>query len=439
MKSRVPKVLQTVGGQPMIIHVLDTALQVQPAGIHVVFNPDAPEVVNACDSFDITWAAQAEQLGTGHAVQQAMPGIPDDTDVLVLYGDIPLLEAGVLQELIDSPSEGLKVLTMKVAEPKGYGRIVRDGSDGIIGIVEERDATQEQRTINEVNSGIIMAPRSILASCLDDMVSENSQKEYYLTDVFAIAYENGIPTTGVVAPVSADLEGANDRIQLAELERRYRMKATTQLMRAGVQLVDPERIDVRGRVEAGSDVYIDVNVILEGDISLGDNVQVGPGCVLKDCQLAAGTRVHAYSVLEGMRSLGACEIGPFARLRPGTKLEQGCKVGNFVEVKNSSVGKNSKASHLSYLGDSSIGERVNIGAGTITCNYDGANKHRTIIEDDVFIGSDTQLIAPVTIGEGADIGAGSSITKDTPAGQLTLSRARQVSVRGWKRPVKKQS
>jgi len=439
MKSRVPKVLQTVAGQPMIIHVLDTALQVQPAGIHVVFNPDAPEVVDACDSFDITWAAQAEQMGTGHAVQQAMPGIPDDTDVLVLYGDIPLLEAAVLQELIDSPSEGLKVLTMKVAEPKGYGRIVRDDSGSVTGIVEERDATEEQRAISEVNSGIILAPRSILASCLANMVSENSQKEYYLTDVFSIAHDHGIPTTGVVAPVSADLEGANDRIQLAELERRYRMKATTELMRAGVQLADPGRVDIRGRVAAGSDVYIDVNVILEGDIKLGDNVHIGPGCVLKNCQLAAGTRVHAYSVLEGMRSLGACEIGPFARLRPGTELEQGCKVGNFVEVKNSSIGKDSKASHLSYLGDSSIGERVNIGAGTITCNYDGANKHRTIIEDDVFIGSDTQLVAPVTIGEGADIGAGSTVTKDAPAGQLTISRAKQVSIRGWKRPVKKKS
>jgi bifunctional UDP-N-acetylglucosamine pyrophosphorylase/glucosamine-1-phosphate N-acetyltransferase len=278
-----------------------------------------------------------------------------------------------------------------------------------------------------------------LADCLENMVSENSQKEYYLTDVFSIAYGKGVPTAGVIAPESLDLEGANDRIQLAELERRYRMKTSRQLMREGVQLADPARIDIRGRVEAGSDVYIDVNVILEGDVSLGDNVHIGPGCILKDCDLAAGTRVHAYSVLEGMRSLGACEIGPFARLRPGTELEQGCKVGNFVEVKNSSVGKNSKASHLSYLGDSSIGERVNIGAGTITCNYDGANKHRTVIEDDVFIGSDTQLVAPVTIGEGGDIGAGSTITRDTPAGQLTISRARQVSIRGWKRPVKKKS
>ena len=437
MKSRVPKVLQTVAGRAMIIHVLDTAMQLQPAGIHVVYNPDAPEVMEACASFDITWAAQAEQLGTGHAVQQAMPGIPGDADVIVLYGDIPLLEAGVLQKLVESPSKGLKVLTMKVPDPTGYGRVVRDENGSVTGIVEERDASEAQRSITEVNSGIIMASHAALASCLESMASENSQNEYYLTDVFSIAYAKGLSTDGVVAPVPADLEGANDRIQLAALEQRYRMKKSTELMQAGVQLADPERIDIRGTVEAGSDIYIDVNVILEGDISLGDGVHIGPGCVLKNCQLAAGTRVHAYSVLEGMRSLGACDIGPFARVRPGTELDEGSKVGNFVEVKNTTLGKNSKASHLSYLGDSSIGDRVNIGAGTITCNYDGVNKHQTVIGDDVFIGSDTQLIAPVTIGEGADIGAGSTVSKDAPAGKLTLSRAKQITVRGWKRPVKK--
>jgi bifunctional UDP-N-acetylglucosamine pyrophosphorylase/glucosamine-1-phosphate N-acetyltransferase len=437
MKSRVPKVLQTVGGRGMIIHVLDTATQLQPAKIHMVFNPDAPELQQACASYDLKWAVQAEQLGTGHAVQQAMPGIPEDADVLVLYGDIPLLEAAVLKNLVESPSAGIKVLTMKVDDPHGYGRIIRDETGQVTGIVEERDANDSQRAITEVNTGIIMAPYRVLASCLDNMASENSQNEYYLTDVVSIAHQKGIQTSGIVAPVATDLEGANDRIQLAELERRYRMKMSTELMTAGVQLADPQRIDIRGNIKAGSDVFIDVNVVLEGDISLGDGVQIGPGCVLKNCDLAAGTRVQAYSVLEGMSSLGACEIGPFARVRPGTELMEGCKVGNFVEIKNTSLGKNSKASHLSYLGDSSIGERVNIGAGTITCNYDGVNKHRTVIEDDVFIGSDTQLVAPVTVGEGADIGAGSTVTKDAPAGQLTISRAKQVSIRGWKRPVKK--
>lgn len=437
MKSRLAKVLQTIGGTPLIIHVLDTALQLDPAGIHVVFDPAVPELREACAAYDITWAAQAEQLGTGHAVQQAMPGIPDDADVLVLCGDIPLLEARVLKKMLDPPLVGLKVLTMEVPDPAGYGRIMCDESGSVTGIVEDRDASEAQSAITEVNTGIILAQHSALRRCLAELASENSQNEYYLTDVFAIARAKGIQTSGVTAPVAADLEGANDRIQLATLERRYRMKKSTELMRAGVQLADPERVDVRGKVEAGSDVYIDINVILEGDISLGDGVQIGPGCVLKNCQLAAGTRVHAYSVLEGMRSLGACDIGPFARVRPGTVLDAGSKVGNFVELKNTALGKHSKASHLSYLGDSSIGERVNIGAGTITCNYDGANKHRTVIEDDVFIGSGTQLVAPLTIGKGADIGAGSTVTQDAPAAALTLSRSKQVTVSGWKRPVKK--
>lgn len=437
MKSRVPKVLQTVGGRPMIFHVLDTARQIEPAGIHIVYNPATPEVPQACESYHVTWATQTEQLGTGHAVQQALPGVPDNTNVLVLYGDIPLLEAAVLDAFIEPPVKGLKVLTMIVEDPHGYGRIVRDQSGAVAEIVEQNDASEEQKTIKEVNSGIVLASKTDLVTCLGNMRSDNSQKEFYLTDIFSIARENGIQTEAHIAPVAADLEGANDRKQLAGLERRYQERMTSRLMDAGVQLADPERTDIRGKVEAGSDVFIDVNVVLEGDIALGDDVQIGPGCVLKNCRLAAGTKVDAYSVLEGMVSLGACSIGPYARVRPGTELKQGSKVGNFVEVKNTSLGKNSKASHLSYLGDSSIGNNVNIGAGTITCNYDGVNKHRTVIEDNVFIGSDTQLVAPVTIGEGADVGAGSTITKNAPAGQLTISRARQVAIPGWKRPEKK--
>ena len=436
MKSRVPKVLQTVGGRPMIFHVLDTALKLQPARVHVVFNPSVPEVPEACASYDVTWAPQEQQLGTGHAVQQAMPGIPDDANVLVLYGDIPLLEAGVLDTLLEKPLEGLRVLTMKVGQPAGYGRIIRDEAGGVTGIVEERDATEDQRAIDEVNSGIILVSKTDMAFCLDKLVSNNSQEEFYLTDIFSIAHRHEMPADGLVAPVSGDLEGANDRQQLAELERRYRGKMAVKLMQAGVQLADPDRIDIRGSVIAGSDVFIDVNVVLEGDIRLGDDVHIGPGCVLKDCQLAGRTHVQANSVLEGVVSHGACDIGPFARLRPGTVLSEGCKVGNFVEAKNVVLGKGSKASHLTYLGDSEIGSGVNIGAGTITCNYDGANKHRTVIGDDVFVGSDSQLVAPVTIGHGATIGAGSTVTKDAPPEALTVSRARQTTIKGWKRPRK---
>jgi bifunctional UDP-N-acetylglucosamine pyrophosphorylase/glucosamine-1-phosphate N-acetyltransferase len=437
MKSTVPKVLQTVGGRPMIFHVLDTALAMDPAAIHVVYNPAAPEVQEACSTYDIRWAPQAQQLGTGHAVQQAMPGIPDDAEVLVLYGDIPLLQAGVLRSLVDKPLTGLRVLTMQVGQPTGYGRIIRDPDGIVTGIVEDSDATDAQRAITEVNSGVILVSSANLARCLGQLASNNAQGEYYLTDIFSIAREGGIPIDAVLAPEAADLEGANDRQQLAALERRYQVRMAAGLMQAGAQLADPQRIDVRGQVSVGCDVFIDINVVLEGNVALGDGVRIGPGCVLKDCQLAAGTTVHAYSILESAVSHGPCDIGPFARLRPGTELHKGSKVGNFVEVKNSSLGENSKASHLSYLGDSSIGDRVNIGAGTITCNYDGVNKHRTIIEDDVFIGSDTQLVAPVRVEKGADIGAGSTITRTAPAGKLSISRARQVTIKHWKRPERK--
>lgn len=423
----------------MLAHVYGTALQLSSKQIHVVFNPVSPAVRESLAGQNVIWVAQEERLGTGHAVQQAMPAIPDEARILVLYGDLPLLTADLLESLISAPEADLKVLTMCLDDPAGYGRITRDPDGNITGIVEHKDATQTERAIDEVNTGIILADARCLKQWLAALKNENSQGEYYLTDVFTIAHEQGASIGSVEAKDPRELQGANDRIQLAELESFYRQREAERLMLAGVHIADPKRIELRGNIIAGSDISIDINVVLEGEISLGDGVQIGPGCVLRNCKLAAGTRVHAYSVMEGVQTHGACDIGPFARVRPGTDLGEGSRVGNFVEVKNSSLGENSKASHLSYLGDSTIGRDVNIGAGTITCNYDGVNKHRTVIEDGVFIGSDTQLIAPVTIGKGADIGAGSTITKDAPEGKLTLSRSKQVTVPNWKRPKKDKS
>jgi bifunctional UDP-N-acetylglucosamine pyrophosphorylase/glucosamine-1-phosphate N-acetyltransferase len=369
-------------------------------------------------------------------MQQAMPAVPDEARVLVLYGDLPLVTPALLQPLLEAQSADLAVLTMHQDEPAGYGRVLRDSEGRLVGVVEEKDATDEQRAIQEVNSGILLARAAGLRRWLDGLGRDNKKGEYYLTDVVAAAQAEGATVEGLVAQQPQDLAGANDAQQLAALESRFRARQAAQLMHQGVRIADPARLDVRGQVEAGSDVSLDVNVVLEGRVVLGDGVQIGPGCVLRDCQLAGGTRVHAYSVLEGVRSHGPCDIGPFARLRPGTDLGAGSRVGNFVEVKNTSLGEGSKASHLSYLGDSSIGREVNIGAGTITCNYDGVNKHRTVIGDGVFIGSDTQLVAPVTVGKDANIGAGSTITRDVPEGKLTLSRVKQVTVEGWKRPTK---
>jgi bifunctional UDP-N-acetylglucosamine pyrophosphorylase/glucosamine-1-phosphate N-acetyltransferase len=326
---------------------------------------------------------------------------------------------------------------MLLDDPRGYGRIERDRTGRINGIVEERDATPAQRAIHEVNTGIILAQAGPLRRWLNQMECSNSKNEYYLTDIFAMAHKEGYEVRAVQAPDPRDLQGANDRRQVAALEHRYRQRMADELMEKGVSLLDPARIDVRGEIVVGRDVVIDINVVLEGTIDLGDGVNIGPGCVLNNCSLAAGTVVKAYSVLEGVKTTGACEIGPFARLRPGTELSQGSRIGNFVEIKNSRLGENSKANHLSYVGDALVGERVNIGAGTITCNYDGANKHQTIIEDDAFIGSDSQLVAPVTIGKGATIGAGSTISVSAPAGELTISRARQVTLKDWQRPQKK--
>ncbi len=437
MRSALPKVLHPVGGKPMIRHLLETASGLDPAGIHVVIGSGADRVRQACPGFEVDWVIQAERRGTGHAVAQAMPGIPDEARVLVLLGDHPLIPQRLLRELIESSHAPLALLTMVLDKPRGYGRIERDRIGRIAGIVEDRDATPAQWAINEVNTGIILAHAGELPRWLDHLGCENAQGEYYLTDIFGMAHSEGLDIHGVVAPNPLDLMGANDQRQLAALEQRYRQRCADALMADGVRIADPARIDVRGEITAGLDVRIDVNVVLEGAVELADGVSLGPGCVLKNCSLAAGTEVLAYSVLEGVRTTGACVIGPFARLRPGTVLAEGARIGNFVEVKNATLGAGSKANHLSYLGDSEVGERVNIGAGTITCNYDGAAKHRTVIGDDAFIGSDTQLVAPVTVGKGATIGAGSTITRDAPEGELTLSRARQSTIKGWKRPARK--
>ena len=439
MQSSLPKVLQTLGGRPMLTHLLETAVTLDPEQVHVVIGSGADQVQEACDGYDVNWVIQEQRRGTGHAVMQVMPAIPDDASVLVLLGDHPLIPASVLADMMDKRSALLSVLTMELEKPRGYGRIERDRTGRINGVIEDRDATPVQWKIREVNTGIILADAAQLRRWLDKLGCDNVKQEYYLTDIFAMAHSEKKEIHGVLAPDARDLQGANDRRQLAALERRYRQQATRRLMDEGVHIIDPERVEIRGKVATGMDVCLDINVVLEGSITLGDGVTIGPGAVLKDCDLAAGTRVHAFSVLEGVRTSGPCDIGPFARVRPGTELAAGTRIGNFVEVKNTRMGEGSKASHLSYLGDTTIGKDVNIGAGTITCNYDGVNKYRTVIEDGAFIGSDSQLVAPVTVGKDATIGAGTTLTKDAPADSLTVSRAKQVTVAHWQRPKKEKS
>jgi bifunctional UDP-N-acetylglucosamine pyrophosphorylase/glucosamine-1-phosphate N-acetyltransferase len=436
MKSALPKVLHTLGGQPMLGHLLDTAQALQPAAMHVVVGNGAERVRQAFGQYAINWVLQAERKGTGHAMMEVMPHLPDTAAVLILLGDHPLIPLEVLEAISGDHTAPLALLTMMLDDPAGYGRVVRDQDGDIMAVVEDRDATPEQRAIGEVNTGIMLVDAARLRGWLDGLRCDNVKQEYYLTDIFSRAHGERAVIRSVLAPDPRDLQGANDRRQLAALERRYRSRRAGALMDAGVQIMDPARVDIRGRVATGAEVRVDVNVVLEGDNRLGDGVVLGPGCVLKDCDLAAGTRVHAHSVLEGVTTTGPCDIGPFARLRPGTVLAAGCRIGNFVEAKNTRLGEGSKASHLTYLGDSEIGSNVNIGAGTITCNYDGANKHRTVIEDDVFIGSNTALVAPVTVHRGATIGAGSTVSKDAPADALTVSRSRQTTVKGWKRPGK---
>jgi bifunctional UDP-N-acetylglucosamine pyrophosphorylase/glucosamine-1-phosphate N-acetyltransferase len=437
MKSALPKVLQKVAGVPMLGHVIATARALAPAGIHVVYGHGGDQVRAAfAEQPDLHWAEQTERKGTGHAVQQAMAGVPDDARVVVLYGDAPLNRAATLRQMlaIDAPLVGL---TTEMANPFGYGRVVRDAQGHVAAIVEEKDADEEQRRIHLVYTGVIVAQAAALKRWLASLKNDNAQGEYYLTDVFAAAAHEFTPAEIVIAEDPQETEGANDPWQLAQLERAFQLRAVRQLCIDGARFADVHRVDVRGEVIVGQDVEIDANVVFEGRVVLGDNVRIGPFCRLKDVELAAGTEVRAHCDLEGAKTEGAVHIGPFARLRPGTVLADGVHVGNFVETKNATLGTGSKANHLTYLGDAVIGAGVNVGAGTITCNYDGANKSTTTIGDGAFIGSNSALVAPVVIGEGATIAAGSVINKDAAPGKLTVARAKQLTIEGWKRPAKK--
>jgi bifunctional UDP-N-acetylglucosamine pyrophosphorylase/glucosamine-1-phosphate N-acetyltransferase len=436
MQSARPKVLQTIAGRPMLVHVIAAARALEPAAIHVVHGHGGEAVRAAfAGQPDLHWVEQARQLGTGHAVQQAMPGVPGEARVLVLYGDVPLIRADTLRALLAAPGP-LAVLVAEVADPSGYGRVVRDASGGVAAIVEHKDADAATRAIRSINTGIIAADADALAAWLARLSNHNTQGEYYLTDVFAMAAAANTPAAVVMVADPVETEGANDPWQLAQLERAFQRRMARALCEAGVRLADPARVDVRGEVQVGRDVEIDVDVVLEGRVVLGDGVRIGPFCRLKDVALAAGSEVRAHCDLDGVVADGAVQVGPFARLRPGTRLAAGVHIGNFVETKQATLGAGSKANHLSYLGDAELGAGVNIGAGTITCNYDGANKHRTVIGDEAFIGSNSALVAPITIGAGATVGAGSTLGKDAPPDALTLARARQVTLPGWKRPRK---
>ena len=437
MKSDLPKVLQPIAGRPLLGHVVSRARALAPSSIHVVYGHGGDAVRATIKDPDILWSLQAEQLGTGHAVMQAMPNVADDELVLVLYGDVPLIRAETLTQLIASAgAKSMGLLTIMLDNPQGYGRIVRNSRGVVQKIVEQKDANKAQLKIREGNSGIMAVPAKLLRKWLSKLRNANAQREYYLTDIIAMAVRDKIKVAPLIAPTLAEVLGVNDKVQLAELEAMHRAERARELMIAGATLVDPARVDVRGEVTLGRDVYVEPNVIFEGRVSLGDRVRVGPNVVLRDVTIGADSVIHPNSVLESSELGSGCLIGPYARLRPGTKLGANVHIGNFVELKKTTVADGSKANHLTYLGDAVIGKGVNVGAGTITCNYDGVNKSTTTIDDGAFIGSGNMLVAPLTIGKDATTGAGSTITKDAPAGQLTLSRARQLTLEGWRRPQK---
>ena len=440
MRSEIPKVLHRLGGRPLLAYVLDTARALDSKNINVVYGYGGETVPKGMqtEGHGVTWVKQEHQMGTGHALMQALPHLDERMPTLVLYGDVPMIGVDTLRKLAAaSGDDGLGILTVNLENPSGYGRIVRIGGN-IVGIVEEKDANESERMITEVNTGIMIAPTSRLNIWLSRLSDNNSQREYYLTDVVAMAAKEGVGIGSAQPANSWETSGVNSKAQLAELERLRRSQEAQMLMDKGVTLLDPARIDIRGKLTCGRDCEIDVNCVFEGDVVLADRVRIGPNCILRDVNVASGTRIEAFCHLDDAQIGANCRIGPYARLRPGTFLAKEVHIGNFVEVKASNIGEGSKANHLSYVGDSDVGRNVNVGAGTITCNYDGVNKHRTVIEDDVFIGSDTQLVAPVRVGKGATIGAGTTLTQDAPAGRLTLSRPRQTTIANWLRPEKKE-
>ena len=435
MRSDLPKVLHPLAGRPLLAHVVAAARSLEPEVICIVYGHGGESVRAALKEADLVWAKQEPQLGTGHALAQALPHLNPKMPTLVLYGDVPLIRNETLRALCHAAGKGVGVLTVELDDPSGYGRIVRSRGK-VRRIVEEKDATAAQRTLREINTGIMVLPTAKLKAWLAGLRNQNAQKEYYLTDVIAAAVADKVPVNAAQPGAAWETLGVNSKAQLAELERVFQRAAADALMQDGVTLADPARIDVRGSLACGRDVAIDVNCVFEGEVTLGDGVSIGANCVLRNVRIAAATRIEPFCHLDDAEIGARCRIGPYTRLRPGAALAEEVHIGNFVEVKASQIAARSKASHLAYIGDTSVGCDVNIGAGTITCNYDGVNKHRTIIEDGAFIGSDTQLVAPVRVGKDATLGAGTTLTKDAPAGALTISRAKQVTITGWKRPVK---
>jgi len=437
MKSAFPKVLHQLAGKSLVSHVYDTAISIGAENVCVVYGHEGQMLLNSCKDFNCNFAEQKEQLGTGHAVDHALPYLAMSDTVLILYGDVPLTSEATLKNLVSKvDDETIALLTVKLDEPTGYGRIVRDENENVQSIVEQKDATAEQLHISEVNTGIMALKADLLRDMLAKINNQNAQGEYYLTDVIGLAVKEGKKIQACFAANEHEVAGVNSRVQLAELERIYQREHANRLMESGVTLADPNRIDIRGNISVGQDIYIDTNVTLSGEVAIEDFVQIGQGCVISDSTIGTGSIIKPYTVIENASIGSQVEIGPFARIRPGTEMATGSKVGNFVETKKALIGEGTKISHLSYIGDAELGSNVNIGAGTITCNYDGVNKHKTIIKDNAFIGSDTQLVAPVTIGEGVTVAAGSTITKDTSDGVLVLSRTKQKEMSGWTRPEK---